>query len=123
MYIAFNPESKKITASAEGAPKGNVTKAAAYWVSQDTILWKVTGSSRNTYELSYSQDAALELTGSGITGGETIRLRYDLAGASPALREKYPYLTGYIALKIDPADAPRVPGYPAQPDGRAGFRR
>jgi pullulanase len=108
VYIAFNPESKKITASAEGAPKGNVTKAAAYWVSQDTILWKVTGSSRNTYELSYSQDAALELTGSGITGGETIRLRYDLAGASPALREKYPYLTGYIALKIDPADAPKV---------------
>lgn len=109
VYMSYNPESHKIVASAEGAPKGNITKAMAYWVSQDTILWKITGFSGNRYELVYSPNAALELTGSGITGGEIIRLNYDLNGASQELRDKYPYLKGYIALKIDPADFARVP--------------
>ena len=109
VYISYNPASQKITVSTEGAPKGNITKPLAYWVSQDTILWKVTGFSGNKYELAYSPDATLELTGSGIAGGEIIPLRYDLRGASQEQREKYPFLTGYIALKIDPADFSRIP--------------
>lgn len=101
IYIGFDAASKELTISTEGAPRGSLSSARAYWVAKDTIVWNVTGSPRYSYKLHYDPEAALKLEPGKIVGGQTIDLTFSPAGAGAAL-EKFPHLAGFSALKLPP---------------------
>jgi pullulanase-type alpha-1,6-glucosidase len=111
IYFGYTPTAKEFLVSTEGAPKGNLARLRAYWVSRDTILWNVVGSPKYTYALHYSPEAALALDATGITGGAEIPLVYSKSGPGGDLLKKFPHLGGYTALKLNPDDLPtlRVP--------------
>jgi pullulanase-type alpha-1,6-glucosidase len=87
----------------------DLKQARAHWLTRDTIAWQVAGGAANAYRLFFDPTGALQLTPNGISGGQSIALRYDPAGLSPALRAKFPHLAGFAALKIAPADLSKVP--------------
>src|ERR1041384_4570348 len=100
------------TAQQQPAPttaRGDLTKARAHWLTRDTIAWPVAGGAANTYRLFFGGAGALRLNESGIVGGDSIQLSFDPNGLAPALRAKFPHLTGFAALKLNAADLNRVP--------------
>ena len=100
------------TAQQQPAPttaRGDLTKARAHWLTRDTIAWPVAGGAANTYRLYFDGAGALRLNESGIVGGDSIQLSFDPNGLAPALRAKFPHLTGFAALKLNAADLNRVP--------------
>ncbi len=108
IYLGFDNVKKELIVSTTGAPKGSLAKQKAIWVNQDTLLWNVVGTSKYTYALYYSTDASLELTATGISGGEPIPLTFSKSGPGEGVFQKHPYLSGYTALKIDPAEFSRI---------------
>jgi len=104
IFFRYDSVSHVLTVSATGAPKGDITRAQAYWVTRDTIAWKP-GSVQSDWAvtLHYDANGALVLEPSGVTGGTTIPLTQDPAGLSAAVLEKFPHLAGFLAFKI-PAD-------------------
>ncbi|MBE3065976.1 MAG: pullulanase-type alpha-1,6-glucosidase, partial [Chloroflexi bacterium] len=109
IYIGYDSVKNELVISTNGAPKGNLAKLQAQWVNQDTLLWKITGSSRYSYSLFYSPDATLTLTSEGVQGGIEIPLTYSLAGPGGDVFQRNPYLVGYTALKINPTDLSKIP--------------
>jgi pullulanase len=101
IFFSYNATTHVLTISAQGAPKGNLGLAKAYWVTEDTIAWKVPGGAANSYKLHFEPNGGLSLTPDGISGGQSIDLRYDPAGLSAAVLAKFPHLAGYSALKLD----------------------
>src|SRR5256885_14945609 len=61
------------------APRGDLTKARAHWLTRDTIAWPGAGGAANAYRLCFDPAGALRLTPGGITGGASIAFRYDPA--------------------------------------------
>ena len=86
-----------------------MSKAQAYWVTRDTIVWPGVGSRTNKYFLHYDAGAAMTLGIQGISGGQQIPLTFALTGAGPAVLAKFPQLAGDATLKLDPADVAKVP--------------
>lgn len=109
IYFGYDPVKNEFTLSTQGAPKGNLAKLKAHWVSRDTLLWNTTGSPRYTYSLFYSPEAALELSADGISGGIELPLTYEPAGAPAALQARFPHLASFTTLKLSAADLARVP--------------
>lgn len=109
VYIGFNTTTHEIVVSTQGAPKGNLSKQQAHWVSRDTILWNIVGSPKYTYALYYSPEATLALDTTGITGGAEIPLAYSKSGPGGDLFKKFPHLSGHTALKLNPDDLPKLP--------------
>ncbi len=109
IYLGYDMVNKELVVSTTGAPKGSLAKQKAVWVNQDTILWNVVGTSKYTYALYYSPDASLQLTATGVKGGESIPLSFSKSGPGEGIFGKYPYLNGYSAFKIDPANAAKIP--------------
>jgi pullulanase len=103
-FFAYDANTHVLTVNATGAPKGNIARAQAYWVTEDTIAWKP-GSVQNDWSvaLHYDADGGLSLASEGVTGGTAIPLTWDPAGLSAAVLEKFPHLSGYSAFKL-PAD-------------------
>jgi pullulanase-type alpha-1,6-glucosidase len=101
VFFSYNAVSHVLTISAQGAVKGNLGLAQAHWVTRDTIAWKISGGAANSYALHFDPTGALKLEPGGITGGDSVKLRYDPAGLSPAVLAKFPHLAGYAALKLD----------------------
>ncbi len=110
IYFGYDPNSHELTVSTEGAPRGDISKAQAHWISRDTILWNITNPDKYSYRLYYDPEGGLKLTAGGITGGQMLKLAYDKNGPSKETRLKYPYLAAYSAFKLDPADLDKVPG-------------
>lgn len=88
---------------------GDLSKAQAHWVSEDTIAWDIATTPGATYSLVYAADGGLALTAGGITGGSALNLTYDPAGLSDAVKAKFPHLAAYKAFKISAGDLSAVP--------------
>ncbi len=109
IYFAYTPATGKLVVSTEGAPRGSLNKPLAYWVDRDTILWKVIGSPKYSYKLHYAEQGGLQVSSTGVEGGEAIPLSFSAAGADKEVLEKFPHLIGYSALRLSPADLDKVP--------------
>ena len=75
--------------------------ARAHWVTRDTILWLVGGSSSGTYRLHYDPAGALRLGASGVEGGMSVPLRLVGSMPDPTILRKFPHLAGYAVFKLD----------------------
>lgn len=86
-----------------GGINGDLSKAQAYWLSQDTIAWNV--PTDTAVSLFADPDGALTLDGPGIVPGAHSRswmLTHDPAGLSPALRNRFPHLANLAVFKLPP---------------------
>jgi pullulanase len=109
VFFQYNNSTHVLTVSVNGAPKGDLSKARAVWVSRDTIAWNAAGSSNDSQiKLHYAPTGNLTLTPSGVSGGTAISLTRDPNGLSDAIRAKYPHLANYSAYKISTADLANV---------------
>ncbi|HZI75425.1 MAG TPA: hypothetical protein VFD73_15675, partial [Gemmatimonadales bacterium] len=89
---------------------GSLNTAMAHWITRDTIAWQVPCTPQDIYTLHYSPTAGLQLQPQGIAGGQTLSLTCDPTGLGPAILARYPYLSGYAALKLSQQDVGLVPG-------------
>jgi len=78
----------------------------AQWIDETTIAWpeKLGTTAGAGYALYSSADASLAMTDGAVTGGDTIELAVD-GKLTEEQVTRFPALKGYIALKIDDADA------------------
>ncbi|HEX9982710.1 MAG TPA: pullulanase-type alpha-1,6-glucosidase [Thermoanaerobaculia bacterium] len=106
VFFVWNANTKVLTVSTSGAPKGNLAKAQAHWVTADTIAWNVPATSAVT--LHYAANGGLEL-GDSVEGGTDIPLTYDPAGLSAATKAKFPHLANLPAFRIPAARSGEVP--------------
>ena len=110
MFFSYDASTHVLTISAEGAPRGNLARAQAHWVSEDTVLWNVPGvGPAGTVGLHYSPTGELALDGTGVVGGASIPLAFDPAGASNEIKARFPHLAGYPAFRIPADRLPQVP--------------
>mgnify|MGYP005840140877 FL=1 len=109
VYIGYNAGSGEVTISTAGAPKGDISRARAYWVDADTIVWNVIGTPRYQYALFSDPGGNLKLTPEGVVGGQRIDLTFSPAGPGEALK-KFPHLAGFSAFKLPPLDRARLIG-------------
>jgi pullulanase-type alpha-1,6-glucosidase len=107
VFMQFNPATNELQIAA-GAPKGDLTKQQAHWVLADTVAWDV-GAEAVSFKLYGAPEGGLELNSSGVGGGDSITLTLDPAGLPDAVKARFPHLSGYAALKLDPADLAKVP--------------
>lgn len=110
VFFQYNPTTHILTVSAEGAPRGDLNKAKAHWVAEDTIAWNVAGVQADwQIKLHYATTGNLTLTPQGVQGGTAIPLALDPNGLSAEVRAKFPHLSSYAAFKIPAANLAEVP--------------
>ncbi|HYY59597.1 MAG TPA: pullulanase-type alpha-1,6-glucosidase, partial [Pyrinomonadaceae bacterium] len=110
VFFEYNASTHVLTVGAQGAPKGNITRAQAHWVSEDTIAWNPGAVQPNwQVNLHYAPDGGLTLDQQGVSGGSTIPLVYDPAGLPDEIKAKFPHLSSYTAFKIPAAHLAEVP--------------
>jgi pullulanase-type alpha-1,6-glucosidase len=110
MFFSYNATSNTLQASSEGAPKGDLSKAQAVWVLRDTIAWQVKQpKDGETFALYYAANGGLNLSPTGVTGGDFIQLTYERATQGDVVLAKYPHLRNYAVLKLNRADLAKVP--------------
>lgn len=100
-----------LTVSTLGAPKGDLGRARAHWVSRDTIVWDVIGAPAFSYALHVDPEGEITLDADEIRGGVTVPLSLSPEGPDDALRALFPHLVGFSTLKLDPAALNNVPEY------------
>ncbi len=88
---------------------GDVTRSQAFFLTRSLLAVKPAllenGALLNLYG---SPDAALKQTATGITGGAAIPLIAVDGGLTPALKAKYPYLSGYALVSVRPEEQAQV---------------
>ncbi len=104
IYFGYDTVKTEFIISTDGAPKGNLAKQKAHWVSSDTILWNIVGSPNYNYTLYYSSDATLELSADGVQNGTALPLTYQQSGASKEILRQFPHLGAYTAFTVNNAD-------------------
>lgn len=108
IYVGYNVNTNTITVSTEGAPRGDLSKARAYWLAGDKLAWNVLGSPKYRYTLHYDPDGAIALEPTAVAGGQSIPLTFISAGPGDALK-RFPHLAGFSAFTVAEADLPKVP--------------
>ena len=93
----------------DGVPKGNLGLAKAHWVSRDIIAWQPEATGSATFRLHWDSSGGLQLGSDGISGGETIQLRFEPAGLDIELKQRFPHLAHYSAFRLASADLEIVP--------------
>jgi pullulanase len=110
MFFSYDPVSHVLTVSAEGAPPGDLRRARAHWLAEDTIAWNPPRLDQGSaVTLHYDPAAGLVLEASGVSGGTAIPLSRDPAGLSAEIRARFPHLSGYAAFKLPVNRLPEVP--------------
>jgi len=110
VFFSFNSSSHILTVSVSGAPKGDLSKAKAHWVSRDTIAWNPAGFQANgSFALHYAPNGGLALGVEGVSGGVDIPLTYDPAGLSDQIKALFPHLADLKAFKVPSARLVEVP--------------
>ncbi|HEX7185941.1 MAG TPA: pullulanase-type alpha-1,6-glucosidase, partial [Thermoanaerobaculia bacterium] len=110
MFFSYDPSSHVLTVSASGAPRGNISRAQAYWVSEDTLAWQPGAIQADwTLSLFYDADGGLALTTDGVQGGTEIPLAWEPDGLSADVLEKFPHIAGFAAFKIPANRLAEVP--------------
>ena len=92
----------------DGAPRGDLRRARAHWVSQDTIAWS-SGGAADVFALHGDAAGGLAIAPDGVQGGTRIPLTRDPSGLPADVRAKFPHLAAYGALKVDPSRLSEVP--------------
>jgi pullulanase len=98
-------EKGEVLISNEGAPKGNIGKARAQWLSRDALAWNVSPRAGWSFELYAAPQGGLSLTPKGVSGGRMIALQVAKDGVDDA----YPHLSLYTALQVPAAELAAVP--------------
>src|SRR6266511_4030429 len=81
IFFWYEPATHVLHVGTEASPRGDLKRARAHWVSEDTVLWNVPGvGPAGTVRLHYSPPAGLALGGSGVVGCTAIPLTFDPAG-------------------------------------------
>lgn len=106
LVINWNSRTNEVTL---GEQLGDLNKARAHWIDEDTIAWNPDGAATNSYRLFFSPNAGLALGLTGITGGSSITLTYDPAGLTAEQKARFPHLASFAALKIGAGDLGLVP--------------
>ncbi|HEX2223211.1 MAG TPA: pullulanase-type alpha-1,6-glucosidase, partial [Thermoanaerobaculia bacterium] len=113
VFFQYDAVSHILTVSAQGAPRGNISRAQAHWVLEDTFAWNVGAVPAGAVAtLHYAPDGGLTLESTGIVaggGGSSITLVQDPAGLPQEVKDKFPHLAGYAAFKIPAASLGLVP--------------
>ena len=91
--------SRTLSVLTGNAPKGNLNKAQAHWVSSDTIAWNIP-KPNGPVTLHYSWEGSLILDDKGVSGGPEIPLTYDPAGLPDSVCTKYPHLAKFAAFRL-----------------------
>ena len=104
IIFVYDSSTHVLTVGAEGAPRGDLSKARAHWVSRDTVVWRADGrsipESSWTVQLHYDTAGGLRLGSGGVSGGAAIPLTYDPAGLAGQLRAKFPHLAGHPVFRL-----------------------
>jgi pullulanase-type alpha-1,6-glucosidase len=104
VVFVYDGHTHVLTVGAQGAPRGNLARARAHWLSADTIAWNPGAVAADwNVRLHYAIDGALTLGSGGVSGGTAIPLTWDPAGLSEAQRTAFPHLAAYAAFHL-PAD-------------------
>eukprot|EP00252_Welwitschia_mirabilis_P015406 TRINITY_DN3386_c0_g2_i1.p1 TRINITY_DN3386_c0_g2~~TRINITY_DN3386_c0_g2_i1.p1 ORF type:complete len:1084 (+),score=223.69 TRINITY_DN3386_c0_g2_i1:71-3253(+) len=83
-------------------PKGNLLFSRAFWLSKDLFAWNG-NIDKAKYYLFVSRDANLKITAEGVKGEDTvILLEEEHQGLPLKIKEKFPHLANYKALKLPP---------------------
>ena len=81
---------------------GDLGKAQAHWLTPELIAWQVGEVTPDTrFVLQSAEDAGLELTPDGLSGGNTFPLMLDEVGIPEGVLEQFPHLADYAALHLD----------------------
>ena len=105
VVFSYSAATHVLAVGAEGAPRGNLARARAHWLSADTVAWNPGAVAADwNVRLHYAADGGLSLGSGGVSGGTGIPLTWDPAGLSSELRIAFPHLAGYAAFHV-PADA------------------
>ena len=97
-----------VYASEPAVSYGNLTKAAAHWLSGNTLAWPA-ASTTGSYRLYYGANAGLSSDVHGVTGADG-SVPLTITGALPqTLRDKFPHLAGATALTLSDLDAAAMP--------------
>jgi pullulanase-type alpha-1,6-glucosidase len=107
--FVYDPVSHVLNVSAAGAPRGNLRKAQAHWLTRDTIAWNVSAPPDGTFTLHYAPEADLQLTPAGVQNGSQMALTYDPGGLPAELRQAFPHLASFKAFKVAPSCLGDVP--------------
>lgn len=88
---------------------GDVTKAQAFFLTRNLIAVKPALLENGALlNLHGSPEAALKLAAAGVTGGTSLPLIPVGGGLTPALKAKYPYLSGYALVSVRPEEQAQV---------------
>lgn len=110
IFFTYDANTHILTIGAQGGPHGNLAKAQAQWVLQDTIAWNLSGLQPSwNVQLHYDPAGGLVLGEDGVSGGTSIPLTYDPAGLDAATLEKFPQLASYKVFRIPPEHLAEVP--------------
>ncbi|GAB4578846.1 MAG: pullulanase-type alpha-1,6-glucosidase [Anaerolineales bacterium] len=108
VFMAFDAATNELKIQA-GAPKGDLTRQQAHWVTEDTLAWNIDTDVATTFSLISAPDGGLELDPSGVIGGTSINLTLAPEGLPEEVKAKFPHLSQFAALKLAPADLEKVP--------------
>ena len=95
-----------VTSAAPGV-QPDLSQAKAHWVSKDLVAWPADavppGLSPQTlrWRLHHAPEGGLGLDAEAVTGGTSAPLTYDPAGLPAEVTDRFPHLTGYLALRLD----------------------
>jgi pullulanase-type alpha-1,6-glucosidase len=90
-----------VTTGAAQAPP-DLSQARAHWLERDLIAWDLpTAAEQWTFRLHYAPEGGLGVDAEAITGGQSVPLTLDPDGLPPDVREQYPHLASYEALRLD----------------------
>ena len=110
VFFSFDSSLHVLTVSASGAPRGDLSKAKAHWVTRDTIAWNPAGfQADGSFTLHYAPNGGLALGVEGVSGGVDIPLTYDPSGLSDQIKTLFPHLADFKALKVPSGRFVEVP--------------
>lgn len=87
---------------------GNLALSRAHWLDATTLAWDAELPEGARVSLVHTSDAGLELSETGVQGGEALEL--SVLGALPEeLQAKFPHLSSYKTFNLSSGDAARAP--------------
>ena len=107
IFFQYDAASHRLTIL-DGAPRGDLHRARAHWVSRDTIAWN-SGGAADVFALHADAAGGLAIAPDGVQGGTRIPLTRDPSGLPADVRAKFPHLAAFDALKVDPSHLSEVP--------------
>lgn len=92
-----------VTSSTIAPP--NLREQRGQWLDRGTVAWDLPADTDGwTYRLHHAPDGGLAVVDGAVTGGQELALTRDATGLPDALRQKYPHLAAYEALRVPAAD-------------------